>query len=266
MIGSLYNHATNNVSPSTARYIALTLENGALDVCQLEEGVVFTTYEPYKGTQVIYKTLDDKPVTLNRLPNGVYDEITDDGKLIKRVGEKTLVASDITLYYTGLSNVDYILIEKPIDYVYYNNQDNPAINGNMLMQGTNGDKVYADTTNNIGFIATISWIQICYFVAKGAYANLAAAQAALAGTKIIYQLAQPQILGTNATPLIAEPNGHVFITATASPQPSVELSYPINLGAVVEGLIEGQNQHSELLINQNAINLDFDLRITALEP
>jgi hypothetical protein len=79
-------------------------------------------------------------------------------------------------------------------------------------------------------------------------------------------LAQPQILDTNVTLLVAEPNGHVFITPTSSPQPSSELSYPINIGAVVDGLIEGQKQHTELLITQNAINLDFDLRITALEP
>lgn len=259
------------VITANSNYLQIYLEspsNGTLATLanlQLEVGSVATAYEQYKGTSVDYKTIDGKAITLHKLPNGVYDEVTEDGKYIKRVGEKTLVAGDITSINTGQSTCDFIVCTKNADDALINITTTSLMTSlQKAIEGFAPGSVY---TNGVPYThINYGTTQFGLAVTKGTYANLAAAQAALAGTKLIYQLATPQILDTNATPLIAEPSGQVSVIPTTSPQPSAEFRYPINLGAVVDGLIEGQKQHSELLINQNAINLDFDLRITALEP
>lgn len=229
----------NNAYFARIRYYV----DGGVDISgntMFEEGNVANPYEPYRGTEVQYKTLDGQPITLHKLPNGVCDEIVD-GKFIKRIGEKTLAASDIGL--AELTNVSCARFTKPLDYIGYGSYSYPVTNAYLGTYLTlSGD---ADDSANIGeFSGNYDPNRIYVIFAKGT--TLETMQTALAGTKLIYQLAQPQILDTNATPLIAEPNGHVFITSEDT-QPSVELSYPLNLGAVVEGLIEGQKRLSELV-------------------
>lgn len=231
-----------------ARYIRISFYNqgwGIADNVQLEKGATVASYESYKGTEVTYKTLDGQPITLHRLTNGVYDEITDDGKLIKRIGEKTLIAGDIIANIGDLQGYSWFSIAKSSDDYLNGNFDSTITNSNrMLIDGgtpigirtsaTSANQYvnYAGTTYGYSFVLGTTTEQ---------------ARTALVGKKLIYELAQPQILDTNATPLVAEPNGSVFITPTASPQPKVELSYPVNIGAVIDGLLEGQKQQSELL-------------------
>ena len=57
---------------------------------QLEESRIATSYEPYKQDSLEF--LLDQP--LMKLPNGVYDEITKDGKLIRRIGKIVLNGSE----------------------------------------------------------------------------------------------------------------------------------------------------------------------------
>ncbi len=253
------------IIPLNCRYVKIrTGTDNELNLnlkSQLEQGTVATAYEPYKRTEVTYKTLDGQPITLHRLPNGVCNEILEDGRNVKRVAEYVLQANDFTSLDTS-SILDRVFVP----HAKLIGLKNPGI------LDTNGIKALTNITSPAKGYETIPWTHyfsemvFVIYLPKGTYANLASAQTALAGTKIIYELAQPQILDTNTIPLVAEPNGHVFITPTASPQPSVELSYPINLGAVVDGLIEGQKEHSEFITYQNTVNLEFDLRITALEP
>lgn len=237
----------NNAYFARIRYYV----SGGVDISgntMFEEGSISTPYEPYKGTEVQYKTLDGQPITLHRLPNGVYDEITDDGKLIKRIVEKTLEASNITDLLTTDANIDRVRVKKPLDAKSYAIQTTDINTANMHIIESFSPTI--DTTDNISNIWTFynrtDNNTLSLQVPKGTYANLAAAQTALAGTKIIYELAQPQILDTNATPLITEPNDTVFIISEGT-QPSVELSYPLSLGATLEGLIDGQKRLSELV-------------------
>lgn len=238
--GVYVDHSKTITTPENAMYFEIKLlcvaigdEYWIKDI-QFEEGSVATAYEPYKGTEVQYKTLDGQPITLHKLPNGVCDEITDDGKFIKRIKEKTITESDVFSMHTSFSNVDFAKIPKPSDYIGYNT----LTNGNYKL-GVYPEK--PNITDDVSYVGTVTGNaeETNFFIGVTNGTTLANAKTALAGTKLIYQLAQPQILDTNATPLVAEPNGNVFITSDGT-QPSVELSYPINLGAVVDGLIEGQ--------------------------
>lgn len=256
---------SNFTTPENARFIRWMVSGNAgnLNVnntlIQLEEGTTATPYEPYKESISTYKTLDGKPLILHRLPNGVCDEVTTDGKLIKRIGEYTSISDvvgaynnypDYDMWYLrdiGVVNIESALVVTPNQGIlrYFADDTWGALNVNTFRKnGTSG---------------------VALRVAKGTYTDLASAQIGFAGTKIIYQLATPEVLDTNATPLVAEPNGTVFVTSENSPQPLSAFRYPVNFGGVIDGLLEAQKEQSKILIRQNAINLNFDLRLTTLE-
>lgn len=76
---------------------ALRCENGEtgatsawIDEIQIEEADSFSSYEAYK--EDIKEYYLDEP--LRRLPNGVYDEITADGELIRRIGKVVFDGSE----------------------------------------------------------------------------------------------------------------------------------------------------------------------------
>jgi hypothetical protein len=243
------------------------VRNGYFEGMKSTTGITVRS-ENSSGTEIssiTYTTVDGEPITLNRLPNGTYDEITEDGKLIKRVREYELQESDVT----SLSNfTNNQLIDINIEGTSFGKTTGEAIlEGYIETISANYDTVGFDkcfyNTSTGGTNSTYGRLRIIRNL--GTYTTLAEAQADLAGTKILYELYEPEIIDTNATPLVAEPSGTVYIYVENCPQPSVELSYPSNLGAVVDGLIEGQKELSEFAQNQNAINIEFDLRITALE-
>ena len=77
------NAVTQITPPSNASHITLDGSSSDRDLFQIEKSPTLTTYEPYQKDKT--QILLDEP--LMRLPNGVYDEITRDGKLIRRVGK-----------------------------------------------------------------------------------------------------------------------------------------------------------------------------------
>jgi hypothetical protein len=179
-----------NTSPVNAKYFAY--QGGyavfPIDSIQLEESTTATAYEPYQSTESIY-TLPQK---LYRLPNLVVDtvdEINNVKQVTYQTKEYVLQASDITALYTSNVNNDYCTIS-------YSNM----IGVNAVADGL-GLGIITDKTsprNNATFdSATTIWMHYqnptnwIIIVPKGTYASLSAAQTALAGTKIIYQLAVP---------------------------------------------------------------------------
>lgn len=95
--------------------VANNINNLILEVkdVQIEESDTPTSYEPFKSDKM--EILIDEP--LMRLPNGTYDEITRDGKLIRRIGKMVLDGSE-PWARGGFSNSDrqelYISPEKII--------------------------------------------------------------------------------------------------------------------------------------------------------
>lgn len=69
---------------------------------QLEENSKSTSYEPYYKKKISFNI--EEP--LRSLPNGISDEITDDGRLIRRVGKVVLNGSEkwVTSGYTNQDN------------------------------------------------------------------------------------------------------------------------------------------------------------------
>ncbi|WP_423189418.1 BppU family phage baseplate upper protein [Alkalibacterium sp. f15] len=175
---------------------------------QLEHGTTATPYEPYTET---LKYIE--PVKLNRLPNGVADEITANGDFVQRVGEYTLVASDIYVLEPR-TNVDRVRVSNSV-------LGNLDISGATFNVNEDPFKMLTNRTSPKGYTAFDSveniwqhWFEPTLFnisFPKGIYVTLASAQANLAGTKIYYQLATP-IIHPNVTSghLISQPKGTVY--------------------------------------------------------
>lgn len=174
-----------------------------LDTFQIEEKAAVSAFEPYKES-----FLYPEPKTLCRLPNGVCDTI-ENGNLIQRVKEYTLQASDITNLGTAYANVD-LIYSTTLNTTLVGHSAWSSINNHYATGWTSG--VISDATSAIG-IADAKNNNLYYFVvAKGAYANLAAAQTALTGTKIYYQLATPIVTEnvTSGIP-ISYPSGSIIL-------------------------------------------------------
>ena len=93
---------------------------------QIEESPTPTSYEPY--TEDKTQILLDEP--LMRLPNGVCDEITRDGKLIRRIGKVVLDRSED---WKTTINLDGLTYRYSLDFKFktsdnYNNVDNIICN------------------------------------------------------------------------------------------------------------------------------------------
>ena len=177
-----------------------------IDAILLEANTVATSYEPYKES-----FLYPEPKTLHRLPNGVCDTI-ENGNYVQRVKEYTLQASDITSLYTGsYVNIQTVLIKKPLDYISYNSKDATTLD--FMLNGYVSSLNFSDVVADIGTCSNAAQFLHYILVAPtGTYADLAAAQTALAGTKTWYQLATPIVTEnvTSGIP-ISYPSGSIIL-------------------------------------------------------
>jgi hypothetical protein len=174
------------LTPANCRYVRTTLQTIHIDVFQFELGTTNTTHEAFKSSRAT------QPVQLHSVP-AIPDSFNPKtGRHVKNVKEYVLQASDITGYTTTGVNIDYVALKKPIDYIYYNNTTTFSGLANIVIPNfTLG--VYDDNILKIGIAFNGSTVSIGLIVANGTYADLAAAQAALAGSVIRYQLATPSI-------------------------------------------------------------------------
>jgi len=209
------------ITPIDARYFKF-LNQSTNDInikYQLEEGTVATPYEPYKES-VAYITAKDEEgniIELNSLPNGVVDRIYQgtDGKwyLEKNIEEYILQESDIDRLNTNFSNVDIVYIKKPKNSIDYGSVGNF---GWTNWIGFNHKNItITDLEENIGYYTDSkpgAPNDIVYYTEKGYYNNLEEAKADLAGTQLIYQLAEPIVTPINVSGnLISYPSGTVYI-------------------------------------------------------
>ena len=158
---------------------------------------------------IIAKDENGNVVELKSLPNGVCDTI-EDGKLIKRVGASILKADDILSISTSLVNVSIVVISKPVDYVGFGNNESPAPNHmNMTGELIKG-YVYSDDVSSLGHVYTINNNFFGFIIEKGT--TLAQAREKLAGMKITYQLAEPEIIPIEVSgTLLSNPSGTVHV-------------------------------------------------------
>ncbi len=172
----------------------------------------------FDGTQSTAKYINSTE-PLRRVPSA-SDEVrqkSDGGyEMVQRCKEYTLVASDFFGLNTVGANVDFVQIWKPADSIGKGNTTK-----NWLMISPYAESLStADVVENVGKFNLTYNVDLIYLcVAKGTYADLPAVKTALAGTKIIYQLATPIItpIDTSGT-LLSYPFGSVYwepITADA---------------------------------------------------
>lgn len=195
---------------------------------QIEHGSVQTTHEPYiSNTQTI--------TAIGNRVGSVYDTIDNAGVRTKRCDVKTLVAGDISSLTTTFTNVDTVGILKPVNDINYNNsvwRGGSTTIDNMTILPT---ATALDNVSNVWSIFPNQSNSAYYLVVpKGTYANLATAQTALAGKKIIYQLATPIVTDaekvlqasdvvsvvqqtTNAYTTIAKPTNYIGYGTTQEP-------------------------------------------------
>lgn len=187
--------ATSFTPPANAKYIAVVVgraDGGNItpsDIVnikpQIEKGSTATTYEPY--------TRSTQTITAVGHKVGIADTVDNNGVRVKRNEVRVLQASDITTLVTTGVNIDYVRIPMPVG----GKPRTVAENSSAVLTdfSTPALVAWSDNTSLIGkhCYGTATWVsdEIFYVVAKGTYANLAAAQTALTGKKLIYNLATP---------------------------------------------------------------------------
>jgi hypothetical protein len=228
-----------SVSDLTLSYNATGTNYYRLDNFQLEEGTTATTYEPYQSSELIY-TLPQK---FYRLPNNIADtmeEVNGVKQVTYQTKEYTLQSGDITALYTSTTNADRVVCSIPVDA----KAGTTSINRQTIPLGFTSEVAVGDRDliSSIGshYYGT-SNTDLQLIVAKGTYASLAAAQTALAGTKIIYQLATPVTYkngenGFSVTGNIeAYPNGTIYqepVTIKESTNAKIHTTYNLSDKAV----------------------------------
>lgn len=183
--------ATTVTTGSGTYYIAFSgVAN--VDTFQLELGSTATTYVPYANTDLFLQ-----PNKLGyKLPNGVADtEEYRNGKyyFVKRVQELTITSGMISsLNTTTHTTVDWVIVSKQSDDILIGSSVTSLTTSNQKkVEGFVSGSSFTDDISNIGTQINYSVANFALCVAKGTYADLAAARSDLAGTKIWYQLATP---------------------------------------------------------------------------
>ncbi|GAB6086499.1 hypothetical protein [Alkaliphilus crotonatoxidans] len=166
----------------------------------IENSAIPTPYEPYQESTMFL------PVPLRQLPNGVADTIDSDGNYVRRTNEIILKNSDIFALNTTSTNFDFLRVKKPTDHTGYNVTTQLSGSAKIESFRTKNWTVF-DTSENVYMLAGWTLTEYCITFPKGTYANLAAAQVALAGTKVIYELETPVTSKVNIPPLISFKDG-----------------------------------------------------------
>ncbi|AOY76923.1 BppU family phage baseplate upper protein [Clostridium formicaceticum] len=236
-------NVTAIITPDNCHYVGLQgLDTTNWNIEYIYEGTTSGEYKPYIESTRYYPITDAQGniIYLRSLPNGTKDEISDDGKLTKRVSDDfKLQSGHITSVNTTPANVDIVQLEN-----FYNNilpnavQQTNAINSTTSITGwterapaTNADEY---TIADVGKFYTLSNQGLRLIVAKNTYTNIEAARNALTGMTVNYQLMQSSV--TQLPPqekLIAYPGGHLFI------EPFTKLTKPYGEGITLPIAVKG---------------------------
>lgn len=187
----------------------------------------FDTLKHLSSTVYDERILSNWQYVLRELPN-VKDEVSGSQK-IQRVKEYTLQSSDITLdtVYT-YTNLDYFRVPKPLDYIYLTSGTVGKTSGSFR-HGTFSEYFGGtfDSADNVGKVTAVAIASYFWFgFAKGT--TLAAAQAALMGTKLTYQLAEPIV-----TPLPDDLDPQTYELARQSELLDKAINAIITLGGTI---------------------------------
>lgn len=221
---------------------------------QIEEGIISTTYEPYKSSMLNIQNIGE----LHKLDNGVTDILYSTGNKFQNIKKYTLLDSDVVMLST-MSNVDYVVLNLS------------TLSGikNYGVEDMIATKIMTSKTtplnnlpiNNVGslwkhYIEESTWTII---IPKGTYATLANAKTALAGTEIIYQL--ENVVKSNLIDelsmsgiLQSHENGTLYIETMDAVVGSFISNVPSNLAASNKSVIKSMsnfiNRFSKIVLEK----------------
>jgi parallel beta-helix repeat protein len=163
---------------------------------QIEEGTLATTYEPHRTSQVY----NDRE--LYSVPSGTHcTKNLNTGVCVSRVKRYVLESGDI-LSVSNLTNNQRVKVQIPSNFIAESSVSETS--GNVIVQNTIGETFYNNrdvSTEQNKFYVLNDELWLLYSL--GTYTDLAAAQTALTGTVIHYELDpasyethydQPQVL------------------------------------------------------------------------
>lgn len=224
-IGVMYNDGTftlgsdypatlskNNIIAKDVSGVALYFSSGNVFNnfkfrIMLNEGAAVLPYEVYKGKKLTIKCTNPAKFIRHKVQSGAQNEINDLGKgypsAVKRLESGAdgkgyaIQSSDVEELGTSTANIDWVRIKMPANVVSYlaGSEQSKSFETNF---STPAGATYADSAANVGkhFYGTATWPgnYLIYVVAKGAYANLAAAKADLTNKRVVYLTATPEFI------------------------------------------------------------------------
>lgn len=208
---------------------------------QLEEGSTATPYEPYKES-ISYITLPEGVDGLHSLPNGVKDEVTADGKLIKVISNwETGLSTKNWIHYAPNDTDEYwnVYINRDIAFPRAKKSESAMIFKNV----GNGYQYNVIVVNNVHFYIPKSEIvgYISTEKAREWFANQT-------GIALIYQLAETQVYDLAVTPITCFKDGTIYIESAADDSEYVvaetQITYPINTAGALNSNTMAINQLS----------------------
>lgn len=282
---ALYDRNKNFISASliTSGTILTTSSTYYIKIAMLKtevETVMFalsSTAIPYEAYDPSALSVDVSAQPLHKLPNLVENKLYMESgrwKYYKAVEEYLLQSGDISALSTTLINVDLVEFNnfRP-DMIGYNTSDIQANKIGTSVSSPRLGRTVDDVSNVYIHYTTFSTFKIS--VPKGTYANLAEAQADLTGTKVLYQLATPIIIdeadfatnGISVEGILTSNLDYTnFYNDNFNIMPIVDIVYDANIASSVQGIKNAIENLKAFQASQNATNLLFDARITALEP
>lgn len=212
---------------------------------QIEEGTTVTSYVPYVEDKI--QILLDEP--LMRLPNGVCDEITRDGKLIRRVGK--VVLTDIKDWYKALVEEKTIRFawHGKYDAIYKSKASSHGYCDTVLYHKDNSDdKVHCRINGATPYGTLIFWVdksQLTTETSEGFKQWLSQNP-----TTVYYELAEPIITELPAPYLRIFKDGHLTFNTLVAPESNhvVQLN---KSGQIQNAIKESQSLDNRISVLEN---------------
>lgn len=248
-LGAIYDRPPKGaiVIPHTkAKYIRLRVRKETVKL-----SLVFSSdivYEPYQEDKT--QILLDEP--LMRLPNGVHDEITRDGKLIRRVGK--VVLTDIKDWYKALVEEKTIRFawHGKYDAIYKSKASSHGYCDTVLYHKDNSDdKVHCRINGATPYGSLVFWAdksQLTTETSEGFKQWLSQNP-----TTVYYELAEPIITELPAPYLRIFKDGHLTFNTLVAP----ESNHVVQLNK--SGQIQNAIKESQSLDNRiNVLENNYD--------
>lgn len=243
------------------------------NLVQLEEGTVATEYEPYQESN--FELLLDE--SLRSLPNGVCDEITEDGEEIRRVGKVVL---DGNRDWKTTLNLDGLTYRYSYEFNFKTSDNQNNINNifcnNLVTK--NFPDIYNNGKKGITTWWSNDYIKKNIVVCLSNDYSLEQFKQWLNDNPITvyYELAEPVVTKHNKNINLKTFAGTTHITSDNYLPPTLSCKIPSNVQAIVTSLMEENEElnntisvmsleNEEKNLENIETNLDQDVRLTMLE-